>query len=239
MGLLSGIRWASGALTYSFPSERQLLTARATAPTMEPGTFSALNAAQQSAARATSGDALCGGRLQPTFAPVRVESATRNYGTLRFGMSSAPGTSWAYYPSTNAARRRRLVRQLDALVRQSGRRQLRLCDDDPRDRSRHGPEAPARDGLVRRHAGRPRFPRIFGHELPLLHRRLDQRRLHQRRRQLSADADDVRHRRAADHVWRQLRHQRRRYRLQLESDHRRGVRQRRRPGRASPATRSS
>ena len=96
-GLLSGIRWASGALTYSFPSSASFYGS-SYSPDDEPGTFSALNAAQQSAARAIL--AMYAAVANLTFAPV-VESAT-NHGTLRFGMSSAPATAWGYYPSNDA-----------------------------------------------------------------------------------------------------------------------------------------
>ncbi|MFL5152855.1 MAG: M10 family metallopeptidase C-terminal domain-containing protein [Microvirga sp.] len=96
-GVLSGIRWASGALTYSFPSSASFYGSNYS-PDDEPGTFSALNATQQSAARAIL--AMYAAVANLTFAPV-VESAT-NHGTLRFAMSSAPGTAWGYYPSNDA-----------------------------------------------------------------------------------------------------------------------------------------
>ena len=96
-GVLSGIRWASGALTYSFPSSASFYGSNYS-PDDEPGTFSALNATQQSAARAIL--AMYAAVANLTFAPV-VESAT-NHGTIRFAMSSAPETAWGYYPSNDA-----------------------------------------------------------------------------------------------------------------------------------------
>jgi serralysin len=96
-GLLSGVRWASGILTYSFPSSASFYGANYS-PDNELGTFSAVNATQQSAARAILATYAAVANL--TFTPV-VESAT-SHGTLRFAMSGAPGTAWGYYPSNDA-----------------------------------------------------------------------------------------------------------------------------------------
>jgi len=48
-----------------------------------------------------------------TFTEV-TETSTQ-HGDLRYAESDSPATAWAYYPSTSAAGRRRLVQQLEAL----------------------------------------------------------------------------------------------------------------------------
>jgi serralysin len=96
-GILSGVRWASGALTYSFPTSASFYGS-SYSPDDEPATFSPLNAAQQSAVRAVL--AMYAAVAGLTFTQA-AESAT-THGTLRYAMSDAPGTAWGYYPSNDA-----------------------------------------------------------------------------------------------------------------------------------------
>lgn len=94
-GILFGVRWASAALTYSFPASGSLYGS-SYSPSNEPATFSPLTALQQGAVTAALGGFAAVSGL--SFAPV-TETAT-NHGTLRFGMSNAPPTAWAYIRPT-------------------------------------------------------------------------------------------------------------------------------------------
>lgn len=94
--LLGDYKWASGNLTYSFPTS----AAAYGSPYYqnEPGTFLALNTAQQDAARAAFANyaAVAG----VTFTEL-TGGDTAN-ATLRLAMSDVPSTAWAYYPNTAA-----------------------------------------------------------------------------------------------------------------------------------------
>lgn len=93
-GILSGVRWASGNLTFSFPS---LVTAYPAGYSVEnePGTFSPLNTTQQNAVRVILS-------MFGDVANLNFTETTQGAGTLRFAMSDAPGTAWGYYPSNDA-----------------------------------------------------------------------------------------------------------------------------------------
>jgi serralysin len=86
-GLLSGYRWASGSITYSFT------TSSSQYGYSVPG-FQAFNAAQQSATIAALANYAAVANL--TF--TQVSGGT---GTLRFAESSDPDTAYAYYPHSS------------------------------------------------------------------------------------------------------------------------------------------
>ncbi len=92
-GVLSGLRWSSGALTFSFP------TAAAQFGYAVPG-FQALNAAQQNAVKASLAAYASVANL--SFTQVTESSST--HGTLRFAESDDSGTAYAYTrPPTRSA----------------------------------------------------------------------------------------------------------------------------------------
>lgn len=86
-GVLSGYRWASGALTYSFT------TSSAQYGYAVPG-FEAFNADQKAATLSVLAN--YAGVANLTFTEV-----TNGTGTLRFAESNDPGTAYAYYPHTS------------------------------------------------------------------------------------------------------------------------------------------
>jgi len=100
-GLLSGVRWASGNLTYSFPASAGLYGSNYSTKN-EPSTFGTLNATQQRAATEIL-------EFYASVANVTFTNATgtSDQGTLRFAMSSAPNTAWALLPFERSARSRR------------------------------------------------------------------------------------------------------------------------------------
>ena len=95
-GVLSGIKWATGSLTFSFPSSGSLYGAYGSSN--EPTTgFEALTAAQQTATRAVL--QMYSAVANVTFTEVTETSSV--HGDLRYAESDAPSTAWAYYPSTS------------------------------------------------------------------------------------------------------------------------------------------
>jgi len=136
-GVLTGVKWAVSALTYSFPTSGSFYGSGY--GNGEPSNnFAALNSVQQDAVRTVLASYAAVANV--TFTEVTETAST--HADLRYAESDAPSTSWAYYPSTSPLAAMS-GSQFDPLVRQPGRRQLRLGDDDPRDRPRHGSEAPA------------------------------------------------------------------------------------------------
>jgi hypothetical protein len=95
-GLLSGVRWASGALTFSFPASASYYAASDGA-NGELSTFAALTGAQQVAAAAALADFASVANL--TFSQITETSGT--HATIRYSQSDAPSTAWAYYPATS------------------------------------------------------------------------------------------------------------------------------------------
>lgn len=96
--LLIGVKWAVNAFTFSFPTSAAYYGSNYGYG--EPSNnFEAANAAQQDAVRAA---------LQMYAAVANVsfteiaETSTK-HADLRYAESDAPGTAWAYYPTTNAA----------------------------------------------------------------------------------------------------------------------------------------
>jgi VCBS repeat-containing protein len=95
-GVLSGIKWATGSLTFSFPSSGSLYGTYGSSK--EPSTgFEALTAAQQAATRAVL--QMYSAVTNVTFTEVTETSSV--HGDLRYAESDAPSTAWAYYPSTS------------------------------------------------------------------------------------------------------------------------------------------
>lgn len=96
-GLLSGIRWATTSLTYSFPTTASVYGSiyGAGEPTKNFGAFSAV---QQAAMRTVMAQYDAVSNL--TFTQVTESSTTQ--GDLRFAESDAPRTAWAYYPSASS-----------------------------------------------------------------------------------------------------------------------------------------
>ena len=92
--LLGGYKWASGNLTYSFPTS----SAAYNSPYYqnEPGSISALNATQQDAAEAAFANYAAVANV--TFTELTGGNVAN--ATLRLAMSDAPGTAWAYFPNT-------------------------------------------------------------------------------------------------------------------------------------------
>lgn len=90
-GLLSGVKWGSNVITYSFPTS---------ASNYEYGgerdnNFSALNATQVAAVHKTL--ALYSSYANLTFQ--QVDETNSTHADLRFAQSDAPSTAWAYYPN--------------------------------------------------------------------------------------------------------------------------------------------
>ncbi len=96
-GVLGGSKWAVTSLTFSFPTSASFYGAGY--GDGEPlNNFAVLNAAQQATARAALDAYSSISNL--TFTQV-TESAAK-HADLRFAMSDAPSTAWAYFPSTAA-----------------------------------------------------------------------------------------------------------------------------------------
>jgi Ca2+-binding RTX toxin-like protein len=95
-GLLSGSRWTSQTLTYSFPTDASFY-----GPNYGSGqpyhAFEALNATQQAVARTVF--SMVSGYANLTFVEV-TETAT-NHADLRLAMSDVPSGAHGYYPSTH------------------------------------------------------------------------------------------------------------------------------------------
>jgi serralysin len=89
--LLYGTKWGSNAVTFSFPAVRSDWTGYYSGS--EPySNFIGLNSMQQDAARS----ALAG---WSNVCNLNFTETTGGTGVIRFGTSSLPSTSWAYYPS--------------------------------------------------------------------------------------------------------------------------------------------
>src|SRR5438128_10510598 len=91
-GVLSGVKWASNELTYSFAS---LATFGVGGVSVGVQTFSAT---QQDAIRAIL--ASISGFANLSFTEVKETSSTQ--GTLRFGEAATVVTSYGYYPSSSS-----------------------------------------------------------------------------------------------------------------------------------------
>jgi len=96
-GVLSGIKWATGSLTFSFPSGASFYGTGYGSG--EPSNnFEAFTAVQQTAVRAV----LKTYSSVANFTFTEVTESSTLHGDLRYAESDATGTAWAYYPSTSA-----------------------------------------------------------------------------------------------------------------------------------------
>ncbi len=93
-GLLSGVKWATTSLTFSFPT-----SASAYNYTGEVSTFGVLSANAQTAVRGILG--MYESVANVTF--TELTGAQSGQGDLRFADSDSPSTAWAYYPSASSA----------------------------------------------------------------------------------------------------------------------------------------
>ncbi|MEQ1771320.1 MAG: matrixin family metalloprotease, partial [Devosia sp.] len=89
-GVLQGTKWASGNLTYSFPTSISQYN-------YSRNGFEAFNATQQAAVKSILASYASVANL--TF--TEVKETTSTHGTIRFGEEDDAGTAFAYYPSTN------------------------------------------------------------------------------------------------------------------------------------------
>jgi hypothetical protein len=96
-GLLSGVRWNTTNLTFSFPSSGSLY-GFFYANGEPTNNFQAFNSTQQDAVRSvlTNYSAV----INVTF--TEMTETTSQHADLRFAHSSSPSTAWAYYPSSTA-----------------------------------------------------------------------------------------------------------------------------------------
>ena len=95
-GVLGGIKWVTNFLTYSFPTSSTFYEYAGGEPS---NNFKAFNSAQQAATRSIL--QMYASVANLTFTEV-TETSTQ-HAALRLAESDAPGTAWAYYPSTAAA----------------------------------------------------------------------------------------------------------------------------------------
>ena len=234
-GVLSGVKWGVTSLTFSFPTDPSYYGSSYGAGSEPTNGFKAFTTIQQDAVRAAL--QMYSAVANVTFTEV-TESAT-THGDLRYAESNNPSTAWAYYPSTSEKGgdvwANNSTHWYDNPVKGNYAFLTMIHETGHAMGLKHPHDASGSFGAM---PARSRLARIFRDELPLLCRSRP-RRLYQRVDQLSDDADDVRHRGAANGVRRQLHHQQRRHDLYVGSVDRTGVRQRRRPGRPVAATRSS
>src|SRR5690349_14625677 len=95
--VLSGVRWTSGNLTFSFPTAAFCYDGYDTFSEPEIG-FGACNSTQRSAARAALKQFSAVSNI--TFAEI-AETGTQ-HADLRLAKSDDPDTAWAYLPDTDA-----------------------------------------------------------------------------------------------------------------------------------------
>ncbi len=93
--LLTGVKWATTSLTFSFPDSASDYSYRGYLNVRD--TFQPLNATQEAAARTALGfyESISGLRFQELDGPADADA------DLMFAMSSAPPTAFAYYPSNS------------------------------------------------------------------------------------------------------------------------------------------
>lgn len=96
-GLLSGVRWAGDALTYSFPQSGSLYGTGYGSGENTNG-FEAFTSLQQAAIR----DILGSFSEVTNLHFVEVIETSSVHGDLRYAESDAVSTAWAYYPNTSA-----------------------------------------------------------------------------------------------------------------------------------------
>jgi serralysin len=94
-GVLSGTKWATYSLTYSFPTDASFY---GTSYSEATNNFEAFTLQQQDAVRDILN--MYSSVTNLTFTEVTETSTT--HADLRYAESDSPGTAWAYYPSTSA-----------------------------------------------------------------------------------------------------------------------------------------
>jgi hypothetical protein len=95
-GLLGGRKWAVDSLTFSFPTSSSFYGTTYAGGEHKNG-FEAFTAAQQSAVKSIL--SMYSSVTNMKF--VQVTESSSVHGELRYAESDAPGTAWAYYPSTS------------------------------------------------------------------------------------------------------------------------------------------
>jgi hypothetical protein len=97
-GLLSGVKWSSTSVSFSFPDSINDYEANYYDRAYHGATFQALNAAQQDAARAWL---FTGGAFSNVSLLAPFESTNDLDATIRMAMSDVPWTAFAYYPNSS------------------------------------------------------------------------------------------------------------------------------------------
>ena len=96
-GVLSGMKWAVGSLTFSFPASASYYGTGYGSGEPASG-FQAMNATQTAVARSVLQSYSAVANIYFT----EVTETSSVHGDLRFAESSVPATAWAYYPTTRA-----------------------------------------------------------------------------------------------------------------------------------------
>ncbi|MEF8703751.1 MAG: M10 family metallopeptidase, partial [Candidatus Accumulibacter sp. UW26] len=98
-GVLSGVRWASTAVTFSFTNSINDYEAGYEDRALHATGYQALNATQQAVARAWIGT---GGAYYDVslLATTELTGANDREATIRMAVSNVPGTAFAYYPNS-------------------------------------------------------------------------------------------------------------------------------------------
>jgi hypothetical protein len=96
-GILTGVKWATGSLTYSFPADASLYGS-GYGSSEQASNFKAFTTVQQAAVRTILKNYEAVANLHFT----EVTESSTSTGTLRYAESDSPSTAWGYYPSTGA-----------------------------------------------------------------------------------------------------------------------------------------
>ncbi len=135
-GVLSGVKWATSSLTFSFPTDGSLYGS-SYGSSEHLNNFEVFTAQQQTAVRTIL--QMYSSVANLTFTEVTETSAT--HGDLRYAETDAVNTAWAYYPSTSAAGGDAWFNNSKNLYDYPDQGQLRLPHHDARNRARARTEA--------------------------------------------------------------------------------------------------
>jgi serralysin len=96
-GVLSGLRWSSTSLTFSFTDSIDDYESNYQDRSLHAANFQALSASQQTAARAWIG---VGGQFDQVslLSPTELTGTSDRDATIRMAMSNVPSTAFAYFP---------------------------------------------------------------------------------------------------------------------------------------------
>jgi serralysin len=100
-GLLSGVRWASGSISFSFTDSIDDYEGGYADRASHGASFQTLNATQRDVARRWIGS---GGEyydVGASISPFELTGASDRDATIRMAMSDVPGTAFAYYPNSS------------------------------------------------------------------------------------------------------------------------------------------